>query len=182
MSMQRNRLFQIIHLLDQPARWVGLVAAWLIFPLMGALVYEVVARYVFNSPTVWAYDITYMIYATMFMLGAAYALYRGSHVRADFFYNALSPRAQGLIDATLYLVLFFPSIAFFTWRTGEFALTSWMQGERITTSPWMPAIYPLKTVMPVTGVLLLIQGVSETLKSLYAVSTNTLYRSGGSGS
>lgn len=162
--------------LDVPGRWVGKTAAWLIVPLIGALVYEVVARYGFNNPTMWAYDITYMLYGAMFMLGAAYTLGRDAHVRADFLFNVLSPRTQGLIDGAFTLFLFFPAMLFFTIATYDYAATSWMRGERIVTSPMMPIIYPLKTVMPVTGVLLMIQGVSELLKNIYAVLTNRRFR------
>ncbi|WP_440997865.1 TRAP transporter small permease subunit [Arhodomonas sp. SL1] len=174
-----RRLRTVVAWLDLPGYWVGKAAAWLIVPLIGALVYEVVARYGFNRPTMWAYDITYMLYGAMFMLGAAYTLGRDAHVRADFLFNVLSPRAQGLIDGTFTIVLFFPAILFFTIATYDYAAVSWMRGERIITSPWMPVIYPLKTVMPVTGVLLLIQGVSELLKSFYSVVTNRRFREFG---
>lgn len=171
-SEREQKLRRIVEILDLPAIWIGKAAAWLIIPMVGALVYEVVSRYVFDAPTIWAYDITYMLYAAVFMLASAYALARGEHVRADFFYNSLPVRWQGLIDAACYLIFFFPALAVFTWLTYEYALQSWMTGETIPTSPWMPVIYPLKTVMPVTGALLLIQGLSELLKSLYSVATN----------
>ncbi len=165
-----------IEILDMPAVWLGKTAAWLILPMAGALVYEVVSRYVFGAPTIWAYDVTYMFYATIFMIGAAYTLCRDEHVRADFLYNRLSLRWQGVIDATCYIVLYFPAIGVFTWLTYQYAMRSWGMHETIPTSPWMPVIYPLKTVMPVAGLLLLIQGASELLKSLYCVVTNKRFR------
>lgn len=147
--------------------------------MVGGLVYEVVARFGFNSPTLWAYDVTFMLYGTLFMLGAAYTLGRDSHVRADFLFNILSPRWQGIIDGLFIVFLFFPAMYFFTVATFEYALTSWQRGERIPTSPMMPIIYPLKTVMPVTGLLLLIQGVSELLKSYYSIVSNRRFRREG---
>lgn len=173
---RERRLRAIVALLDLPGLWVGRVVAWLIIPLIGVLVYEVIMRYGMNRPTMWAYDITYMLYGAMFMLGAAYALGRDEHVRADFLFNILSPRWQGLLDGSFTLFLFFPALLFFTIATFDYAAVSWSRGERIITSPWMPIIYPLKTVMPVTGGLLLIQGVSELLKSAYAVATNRRFR------
>jgi TRAP-type mannitol/chloroaromatic compound transport system permease small subunit len=164
-----------IRALELPAKWSGKLAAWLILPMVGVLVYEVFARYVFNRPTIWAYDITYMLYGSLFMLGASYTLQRGSHVRADFLYNHLAVRWQGVIDASMHLLLFFPAISIFLWLTLQFALTSWGQGERIPTSPWMPIVYPFKTVLPITGLLLLIQGVPEFLKSVYAAIHNQRY-------
>jgi TRAP-type mannitol/chloroaromatic compound transport system permease small subunit len=171
-------LRRVIGILDLPGRWAGKLAAWLILPMVFVLVYEVISRYALNSPTVWAYDITYMFYGTLFLLGAAYALGRDSHVRADFLYNILSPRYQGVIDAALYVTLFFPAIGIFTWIVWGYATNSWEMGERIPTSPWMPVIYPYKAVMPVMGVLLLIQGVSELLKSLHAILANERFPRG----
>ncbi|MEX0730104.1 MAG: TRAP transporter small permease subunit [Aquisalimonadaceae bacterium] len=166
-------------ILDLPGYWVGKAAAWLIVPMVAALVYEVVMRYGLNRPTMWAYDITYMLYGSMFMLGAAYTLGRDAHVRADFLFNILSPRWQSIIDGLFTLVLFFPALIFFTLATYDYALVSWQRGERIPTSPWMPIIYPLKTVMPITGALLLIQGLSELLKSVFGIITNRRFREAG---
>lgn len=167
-----NAIRRFVTILDFPAKWMGKAAAWLILGMMGALVFEVISRYVFGAPTVWAYDMTFMFYGTIFMIGAAYALGQDQHVRADFLYNVLPVRWQGVIDAFFYLFFFFPAIGIFTWLTYEYAARSWMMQETMPTSPWMPIIYPFKTVMPVTGVLLLVQGASETIKSLYSVATN----------
>ncbi len=176
---QERKLRRITSTLDIPGAIVGKAAAWLIVPMVGVLVYEVIARFGFNSPTTWAYDITFMLYGTLFMLGAAYTLGRDSHVRADFLLHILPPRWQGMIDALFIVVLFFPAIYFFTVATFDYAWISWQRGERIPTSPMMPIIYPLKTVMPVTGALLLIQGVSELLKSYYSIATNRRFREEG---
>lgn len=175
-SPAEHRLRRVTALLDLPGIIVGKAAAWLIVPMMFALVYEVVARFAFNRPTIWAYDATYMLYAAMFMLGAAYALGRDAHVRADFLFNVLSPRTQGMIDALFILCLFFPAMYLFTMVTWDYAAVSWRRGERLPSSPLMPIIYPLKTVMPVTGALLLIQGFSELLKSGFAIATNRRFR------
>lgn len=176
------RLRRVTRILDAPGMLVGKLAAWLILPMTLALVYEVVARFGFNRPTMWAYDATFMLYGAMFMLGAAYTLGRDAHVRADFLFNVLAPRWQGAIDAAFIVLLFFPAMYFFTLATFDYALTSWQRGERIPTSPMMPIIYPLKAVMPVTGALLLIQGVSELLKSVFAIVANRPFRaSEGSG-
>ena len=156
-----HRLRRLTRILDVPGMIVGKTAAWLIVPMIGALVYEVIARFGFNSPTMWAYDATFMFYGALFMLGAAYTLGLDSHVRADFLFT---------------LCLFFPAMYFFTVATFDYALVSWTRGERIPTSPMMPIIYPLKTVMPITGALLLIQGVSELLKSYFSIVTNRRFR------
>ncbi|MBI4589455.1 MAG: TRAP transporter small permease subunit [Candidatus Rokubacteria bacterium] len=156
------------RVLDGISVWTARFSSWLILPLMLALVYEVVSRKFFYRPTIWASDVSYMLYGTLFMLGAAYTLHRGAHVRTDFFYRLWSPRIQGMVDALLYLLLFFPGIALFLWSGWGFAWDSWVQGERAITSSWRAPIYLLKMVIPIAAGLLLLQGISEFLKSLYA--------------
>jgi TRAP-type mannitol/chloroaromatic compound transport system permease small subunit len=155
--------------IDAVTEWGGKAIAWLVVPLVGALVYEVFARYFFHAPTVWAYDVTYMIYGTLYMLGAAYTLLKGGHIRTDILYRLFSPRWQGIIDGSLYLLFFFPGIFLFLWAGWEYASHSWLIKEQAAVSPWRPIIYPFKAVIPLSLVLLLIQGVSELLKSIYAV-------------
>lgn len=154
--------------LDRFAEWCGLVFCWMIIPLVCAMVYEVIARYVFHAATIWSYDVSYMLYGAHFMLGAAYTLLRGGHIRTDVFYMNWSTRTKGTVDAILYLFFFFPGIALFFWMGMQEALHSWDIREVSDASPWRPAIYPLKMCIPVSAALLLAQGVSEFLKSAYA--------------
>jgi TRAP-type mannitol/chloroaromatic compound transport system permease small subunit len=160
-------LMRASRAIDAIARWSARLFAWLVLPLMAVMAYEVVVRYA-ARPTIWAYDSSYMIYGAMFMLGAAYTLHRGAHIRADFLYRMWSVRTQGMVDAICYVVFYFPGIGFFMWIGSEFALESWLQQERSAASAWMPPIYPLKTVIPIAAALLLVQGVSELIKSLHA--------------
>ncbi len=171
-------LLRVIRILEYPAIAVGKLAAWLILPLVGALAYEVVSRYLFNKPTIWAYDMTYMFAGTLFMLGSAYALQKGSHVRADFLLAGLRPRWQALMDAILYVVLYFPAMILFFNGGMHFAAQSWRQLELYPQSPWMPPIYPLKTVIPVTVGLLLIQGFAELIKAIWVVRHDSPFNSG----
>lgn len=168
MQGERGALITTIRRLDRIAQWSGTLIGWLILPMVGSLVYEVAARYLFDAPTVWAYDMTFMLYGSYFMLGAAYTLLRKGHIRTDSFYGNWSPRAQGWVDAACYLTFFFPAMAIFAVIGWEYFYKSWEQSERIVTSPWMPIVYPFKFVLPLSGALLLIQGVSEFMKSLYA--------------
>jgi TRAP-type mannitol/chloroaromatic compound transport system permease small subunit len=140
----------------------------LIFPMVGGLTYEVIARYVFHAPTIWAYDVTYMLYGSHFMLGATYTLYRKGHIRTDIIYDRLPVRGQGWIDAMAYLFLFFPGMIYFFAAGWQEALHAWQILERADTSPWRPPMYPFKTVIPMAAALLIIQGTSEFLKSLHA--------------
>jgi TRAP-type mannitol/chloroaromatic compound transport system permease small subunit len=158
----------IVRTIDGLSLWSGRLFCWLAVPLVLGLTYEVIARYVFHAPTIWAYDVAYMLYGSHFMLGAAYALYRGAHIRTDIFYQNWSLRTRGAVDALLYLFLFFPGIALFFWMGLQEALQSWDIREVSDASPWRPIIYPFKAVIPIALALLLIQGVSEFLKSAYA--------------
>jgi TRAP-type mannitol/chloroaromatic compound transport system permease small subunit len=146
----------------------GKIFAVLIYPLVGGLTYEVILRYAFNAPTIWAYDVSYMIYGSHFMLGATYCLYKGGHIRTDIFYNRFSARWQGRIDASLYLFLFFPGMIYFFLAGYKEALHAWDILEKSDASPWRPPLYPFKTIIPVAAALLMVQGASEFLKSLHA--------------
>ena len=160
---------QIVTVIDTViGEWSGKLFCWLAIPMTFSLAYEVFARYLFNAPTIWAYDVTYMLYGSHFMLGAAYALYKGQHIRTDMLYEKYSLRWKGIVDASLYLLFFFPGMIYFMMAGWQEALHAWDIGERSDASPWRPPIYHFKTVMPVAAVLLLIQGVSEFLKSAYA--------------
>ncbi len=159
-----------ITVIDTFSLWVGRVVCWLTMPMILAIVYEVIARYAFTAPTMWAYDVSRFLYGALFMLGAGYALSKGVHIRADFLYRNWSERTQGIVDASLYLVLYFPGLLVFLWSSSDFAYAAWVRGERGMDTAWMPHMGPIKTALPVGIALLLIQGVSELLKSLYAAT------------
>ena len=159
---------KLARVIDRISERFGKVVAWLCFPLVLALVYEVTARYVFKAPTEWAYDVTYMLYGTIFMLGAAFTLLKKGHIRTDFFYINWSPQRQGKTDTIMYVLFYFPAIVFFLVAGWDYAAHSWETFERTALSPWRPIIYPFKAVIPVTAFLLLVQGVSELIKSVHA--------------
>lgn len=164
-------LITVVRAVDSLALWSGRLFCLLAIPLVGALTYEVIARYLFHAPTIWAYDVTYMLYGSHFMLGAAYTLFRGGHIRTDIFYQKWSTRTRGTIDAVLYLFFFFPGMALFFWMGLQEALQSFDIREVSDASPWRPPIYQFKAVIPISAALLIIQGISEFLKSAYAAST-----------
>jgi TRAP-type mannitol/chloroaromatic compound transport system permease small subunit len=170
MKTAPKSLLVVIRLLDNVSIVSGKLVAWLIIPMVLGLVYEVIARYAFNAPTEWAYDMTFMLYGSFFMLGAAFTLQRKGHIRTDTFYANWSPRRQGWVDATCYVLFFFPGLIAFLILTWDFFWISFQRSERIVTSPWMPIVYPFKAVMPIATLLLLLQGVSEFLKSAYAAA------------
>ena len=168
MAEPSPRLIRAVNVIDKFTDTTGTWVAWLNVPLVLAVAWEVASRYAFDAPTIWSFDVTYMLYGTIFMLGAAYALHKGAHIRTDFFFEKWSIRTRGTIDAVAYLVFFFPSILVFGWvgwTEGYYAFTI---GETSEQTPWRPILWPFKMVVPLACLLLLIQGVSETIKSLYA--------------
>jgi TRAP-type mannitol/chloroaromatic compound transport system permease small subunit len=159
---------RVVHAIDAFTDVIGKLIAFLVVLLTLALCFEALSRYLFGAPTIWAYDVTYILSGTLFMLGASYALLWGAHIRTDMIYRGLSPRRQGMLDAALYLVFFFPGMFFFLLAGYEYAFRSWLGNEQAAVSPWRPIIWPFKGILPLTAILLMIQGVSELLKSIYA--------------
>jgi TRAP-type mannitol/chloroaromatic compound transport system permease small subunit len=168
MAQPSPRLVRAVNVIDRFTDTTGTWVAWLNVPLVLAVAYEVFARYLFNAPTIWSFDVTYMLYGTIFMLGAAYALHKGAHIRTDFFFEKWSIRTKGTIDSVAYLVFFFPSIMVFGWVGWTEGAYSFSIREVSEQTPWRPILWPFKMVVPLACLLLLIQGVSETIKSLYA--------------
>ena len=164
-----------VNAIDRISSWSGRVVAWLIVPMTLAVTYEVVARHFFRAPTRWAFDVTYMLYGTHFMLGTAYTLMRVGHVRTDMLYQNWSLRRQNLVDMIGYLFFFFPAMILLFYFGWQEAYHSWTIRETSDASPWRPIVYPFKAVIPLTAILLLVQGVAEFLKSLYAVRTGRLW-------
>lgn len=165
------RVIAIVRAIDKFTDTTGTWISWLSIPLVAAVTYEVIARYFFHAPTIWSFDVTYMLYGTLFMLGCAYALLKGAHIRTDFFFERWSVKTKGIIDSIAYLMFFFPAFLVFlvvSWNEGWYAFQI---GETSEQTPWRPILWPYKMVVPLTCVLLLIQGVSETIKSLWAART-----------
>jgi TRAP-type mannitol/chloroaromatic compound transport system permease small subunit len=168
---QSPALLAMIRIIDGFTDRTGTIISWLSVPLVLGVAYEVGARYLFNAPTIWAYDATYMLYGSLFMLGAAYALHKGAHIRTDFFWEKFSTRRKGLIDTISYIVFFFPSLIMLlliSWNEFHY---SWQINEMSDQTPWRPVLWPFKFVVPLACLLLLIQGVSELIKSIYMVRT-----------
>jgi TRAP-type mannitol/chloroaromatic compound transport system permease small subunit len=173
--MAHPLLGRAVRVIDRFAELSGVAIAWLMVPLIAAVVYEVVARYAFAAPTIWSFDVTYMLYGAMFMLGAAYALRVGAHIRTDFFWERWSARTRGVIDAVAYVVFFFPGIALFFWVGWDEAWYAYEIGEMSEQTPWRPLLWPLKACVPLAAALLLLQGLSELAKSLHAAITGRAF-------
>ena len=159
-----------VYAIDNFSNWQGRIACLLIVPIIFGMFYEVIARSFFLAPTLWSYDVSRILYGMSFMLGAAYALMRGLHIRADFLYRGFTERRQGQIDLILYIVLFMPAMLFFLKAGYDFSLKSFLQNERAGDSTWAPIVWPVKIALTMGVFFLIIQGISEILKSWYAAT------------
>ena len=171
MTADDSSLARAARRLDRIAVASGHLAAWLIAPMVLSLYYEVVARYVFNAPTQWAYDMTFMLYGSFFMLGAAFTLQRKGHVRTDSFYADWSPRRQAAVDILGYLLMVVPVAGVFAFVGWGYFVKAFVTNETFVSSAWQPITWPFKLTMPLAGALLLIQTASELLKCLHTLKT-----------
>lgn len=166
MSVQR-----FLHGIDAISTFVGKAAAWLIMGLMLLVCAEVFKRYVLNAPTAWIFDASNMLYGSAFMLCGAYALAQNAHVRGDFLYSSMRPRTQAGLDLVLYFVFFIPGIAALIYAGYKYAGASWAINEHSSVTADGPPIYPFKTVIPVAGALLMLQGMAEITRCVVCLAT-----------
>jgi TRAP-type mannitol/chloroaromatic compound transport system permease small subunit len=164
MSHQEVSVDRSIAFIDKLNSGIGKLFAWLFVPLTYTLVHEVVATKVYSRPTVWAFDVSYMLYGTIFMMGAAYTLANDGHVRGDMLYRLWPARVQASIDLILYVLVFFPAMVAMLLAGWSYASYSFSIGERSLQSPFGPIIWPLKMIIPITAALMLLQGVAQIMK------------------
>jgi TRAP-type mannitol/chloroaromatic compound transport system permease small subunit len=154
---------------DNLSAWFGKAFAWLIIVMTFGMSYEVLVRYMFNKPTPWALDISFIMYGSLFMMGGAYTLSRGGHVRGDFLYRLWSDRTQAKMDLTLYILFFFPGILALVFTGWKYASRSWGYAEVSVNSPAGIPIYQFKSVIVAAGILLLIQGLAQVFRCIICI-------------
>lgn len=154
---------------DKISTFVGHFFSWLVIGLTGLIGYEVFSRYVLNSPHAWAFDAQMMLYGTMFMMAGAYTLAKNGHVRGDILYGFLKPRTQAIFDLILYLVFFIPGVIALAYAGYGFAADSWRILEHSSITADGPPIYPFKTIIPLAGVFLLLQGIVEIMRCVVCI-------------
>lgn len=162
---------KFIHSIEGLSIWVGRAFAWTILILTLSVSYEVFVRYVLNSPTVWAFDMMVQMYGALFLMAGPYALAQDAHVRGDVVYRLFSVRWQARVDFVLYLVFFFPGMLALFWYGAEIASDSWRWQEVSWNSPARIQIYFFKTLIPVAGFLLMLQGLAELARCWIAMKT-----------
>ncbi|MHA1564307.1 MAG: TRAP transporter small permease subunit [Alphaproteobacteria bacterium] len=159
-----------VRLVERLSGGIGILGAFIIAPLILATVYEVFSRYLFNAPTIWAYEIAYMAMGTNFLLGAAVTLRDRGHIRIDLVYSHLSPKARALIDIVGYLGLFLPVAWWLAWGLWKYAYFAYLSGETSGESAWNPIIWPFRLVLFTGFCLLALQATAELIKAVYILT------------
>ncbi|VFR18303.1 TRAP-type C4-dicarboxylate transport system, small permease component [plant metagenome] len=154
-------MLKFLFAVDRLSTWVGKAFAWLIVILTLMIVWEVLARYFFSSPSAWAFDMQLMLYGTLFMMAGAYTLAKSGHVRGDILYGFFSPRTQATLDLILFILFFIPGVVAMVWAGWYFAAESIAIREHSSLMANGPPIYPFKAIIPFAGAVLLLQGFAE---------------------
>jgi len=162
---------KVLRAIDEVSYWSGKTFAWLIVAATLVISVEVFKRYILNRPTAWIFDLNNMLYGTLFMMTGAYTLAQSGHVRADFVYGRLSPRTQAALDLALYLLFFIPGILALIYAGYGYAADSWRIGEHSTVTAEGPPIYHFKTVIPIAGALVMLQGLAEIARCVVCLRT-----------
>jgi len=166
---------RFIFYVDSLTSWVGKAFAWCILLLALGVGYEVFVRYALRDPTSWAFDLSYMMYGTLFMMAGAYALARDTHVRGDVIYRLWPPKVQAWVEMILYFLFFFPGIVALIFAGTDYALESWSYnygtGEVSINSPAGVPISQFKTVLPVAAAMLLLQGAAQVCRCIICIRT-----------
>jgi len=155
---------KLLLTVDKISTFVGQMFAWLIVALTLLISWEVFSRYVIQRPHAWAFDVMIMLYGTLFMMAGAYTLSKNGHVRGDVLYGFFPPRLQAGLDLILYIVFFVPGVIALVWAGYGYAGESWAINEHSNITADGPPIYPFKTVIPIAGAVLLLQGVVEIIR------------------
>jgi TRAP-type mannitol/chloroaromatic compound transport system permease small subunit len=162
---------RLLYAIDGISTWVGKAVAWLIIALMMMVVIEVFKRYIMNMPTAWIFDAENMLYGTLFMMCGGYTLAQNAHVRGDFLYSSMRPRTQASLDLALYIVFFVPGIAALIYAGYDYASDSWRILEHSNVTAEGPPVYHFKTVIPIAGALVMLQGIAEIIRCVFCLKT-----------
>jgi len=160
---------KLLLTVDKMSTWVGHAFSWLIVGLTLFVSWEVFSRYALDAPHAWAYDAMIMLYGSLFMMAGAYTLAKNGHVRGDVLYGFFRPRTQATVDLALYIVFFIPGVIALVWAGYYYAAESWAIREHSSVMAEGPPIYPFKTIIPIAGAVLLLQGVVEIIRCIICI-------------
>jgi len=169
-------MIRYIGFADELSAWFGKVFAWSVVVMTLGVSYEVLVRYLFSAPTPWAFDLSYMLYGTMFMMAGAYTLSRDGHVRGDFLYRLWQPRTQAGVELVLYIFFFFPGVTALVLAGWKYASRSWGYWEVSSNSPAGIPIFQFKSVIVAAGILLFVQGVAQVFRCILCLRTGQWLR------
>jgi TRAP-type mannitol/chloroaromatic compound transport system permease small subunit len=165
-----------IRFADDLSAWFGKVFAWSIIVMAFGIGYEVVVRYAFRAPTPWAFDLSYMLYGTLFMMAGAYTLSRDGHVRGDFIYRLWRPRTQAGVELVLYFFFFFPGVTALVLAGWKYSARAWGYFEVSSNSPAGIPIFQFKSVIVAAGILLFLQGIAQVFRCIICLRTGEWIR------
>jgi TRAP-type mannitol/chloroaromatic compound transport system permease small subunit len=160
---------KLLLTIDKISTFVGQAFSWLIVVLTLMITWEVFSRYVLDAPHSWAFDVMIILYGTLFMMAGAYTLAKSGHVRGDVLYGFFEPRTQATIDLVLYVLFFIPGVFALTYAGYHFAAESWAVNEHSSITASGPPIYPFKTMLPLAGAFLLLQGIVEIIRCVICI-------------
>lgn len=160
---------QLLLTIDKISTFVGQAFSWLIVALTLLITWEVFSRYVLDNPHAWAFDVMIIMYGSLFMMAGAYTLSKSGHVRGDVLYGFFEPRTQATLDLILYILFFLPGVFAMTYAGYFFAAESWAMGEHSSISAEGPPIYHFKTVLPLAGAFLFVQGIIEIIRCVICI-------------
>lgn len=160
---------KILLFVDKVSTWAGRAFSWFIVVLTLLISWEVFSRYALGTPHPWAFDVMIMCYGTLFMMAGAYTLSQNGHVRGDVLYGFFAPRTQATIDLTLYILFFIPGVFALAWAGYSYAAGSWAINEHSSITADGPPLYPFKTIIPIAGTILLLQGLVEIVRCVICI-------------
>jgi TRAP-type mannitol/chloroaromatic compound transport system permease small subunit len=156
----------VLRLIERISGASGQITAWLVAPLILATVYDVAARYLFNAPTQWAYEVGYMVMGAHALLGMAFTLREGAHIRIDAFTQRFSQTTKAVIDLVGYGVFLLPCLVWITWSLWHYWVHALQSHELSGQSAWNPIIWPFKLVFCIAFLLLALQVIGEIIKAI----------------
>lgn len=170
-GMGMEKYERYLFFFDNVSTWVGKACSWLIAVLTIVVCYDVMMRYGFDAPTLWAFDVSYILYGALFIMCGAYTLAQDGHVRGDFLYGGFKPRTQAALDLSLYIVFFLPGITALAYFGVDFARISWHLDEHSALTSGGPPLYEFKALIPIAGILVLFQGAAEIARCIICLKT-----------
>jgi len=169
--MDQQQAQTLVRWAEKISNYTGKIFSWFIAILMLVVCIEVFKRYILNAPTAWIFDLNSMLYGTLFMMCGAYTLAQDGHVRGDFLYGSMKPTTQAKLDLALYVIFFLPGVLALVYAGYQYAGDSWRIGEHSNVTADGPPVYYFKSVIPLAGFLVLLQGVAEMIRCVVCIRT-----------